>query len=214
LPGHGFARVVSWNVESTSVDTEGVIDIKLVLAESAAFNQLRPADWPKNISLSAHYRIGDNLKVSLNTQNNTTTEIRLTEGLHTYFYVSDVENVHVHGLDECVFIDLLDGNQKRKQKGPITFGCEVGRIFVNCNKSAVIEDRKIGRAIHVVGSGSNSIAVWNPGLTIASKMPDLGSEGWRTMVCVETANALENTIQIPPGQCHTLTAIYSVIALE
>jgi D-hexose-6-phosphate mutarotase len=214
LPGHGFARVVSWNVESTSIDTEGVIDIKLGLADSASSNQLRPEYWPKTVSLSVHYRIGDILKVSLTTKNNTKTEIRFTEGLHTYFYVNNVENVRVFGLDEYVFIDLLDGNQRRRQKGPITFGCEVGRIYVNCDKSTFIEDRALGRSIHIVGSGSSSIAVWNPGLTTASKMPDLGSEGWRTMVCVETANALDNTIQIPPGLSHTLSAIYSVVALE
>jgi len=211
--GHGFARVVPWDVESTSVDTEGVVDVKLKLADSEIADQLRPADWPKSVSLSAHYRIGEILEVSLITANNTENEIRFTEGLHTYFHVSDVENVKVFGLDECVFVDLLDGNQRRQQKGPITFGGEVGRIFVSCDKATVIEDRSLGRAIHVVGAGSSSIAVWNPGLTTASKMPDLGSEGWRTMVCVETANALEDAIQLEPGHSHTTTAIYSVVAL-
>ena len=213
VPGHGFARVVPWIVESTSVDATGIIDIKLKLADSEAADQLRPADWPKSVSLSAHYRIGETLEVSLTTENNTEHKIHFTEGLHTYFHVSDVENVQVLGLDECVFVDLLDGNQRRQQKGPITFGDEVGRIFVSCKKTTVIEDRKLGRAIHVVGAGSSSIAVWNPGLTTASKMPDLGSEGWRTMVCVETANALENALQIKPGCCHTITATYAVEAL-
>jgi len=213
VPGHGFARVVPWNVESSSVDTEGVIDIKLKLADSEAADQLRPADWPKSVSLSAHYRIGETLEVSLITENNTEHERRFTEGLHTYFHVSDVENVKVLGLDECVFVDLLDGNQRRQQKGPITFGGEVGRIFVSCDNATVIEDRALGRAIYVVGAGSRSLAVWNPGLTTASKMPDLGSEGWRTMVCVETANALENAIQLEPGNSHTTTAIYSVVDL-
>jgi glucose-6-phosphate 1-epimerase len=213
VPGHGFARVVPWSLQSTSINTDGVIDIKLKLADSEVADQLRPADWPKPISLSAHYRIGEILEVSLTTENNTEHKIHFTEGLHTYFHVSDVENVQVLGLDECVFVDLLDGNQRRRQKGPITFGGEVGRIFVSCDKATIIEDRALGRAIHVVGAGSSSIAVWNPGLTTASKMPDLGSEGWRTMVCVETANALENAIQLEPGHSHTTTAIYSVVAL-
>ena len=213
VPGHGFARVVPWNVQSTSVDTEGVIDINLKLAESEAADQLRSADFPKSVSLSAHYRIGETLEVSLITENNTEHEIHFTEGLHTYFQVSDVENVQVLGLDECVYVDLLDGNQRRRQKGPITFGGEVGRIFVKCDKATIIEDKKLGRNIHVVGTGSNSIAVWNPGLATASKMTDLGGEGWRTMVCVETANALENHAIIKPWQHRSLNAKFFVSSI-
>ncbi len=126
VPGHGFARVVPWDVESTVVDTEGVIDIKLKLADSEVVDQLRPADWPKAVSLSAHYRIGETLEFSLITENNTEQKIRFTEGLHTYFHISDVKNVRVLGLDECEFVDLLDGNLRRQQQGPITFGGEVG----------------------------------------------------------------------------------------
>jgi glucose-6-phosphate 1-epimerase len=214
LPGHGFARVVPWSVVSTSVDTKGVIDIRLKLADSEAADQLRPANWPKSVSLSALYRIGEVLEVSLITENNTEHEIRFTEGLHTYFQISDVDKVRVLGLEECEFVDLLNGNQRRQQKGPITFGGEVGRIFASCDKTTVIEDRALGRAIHVVGEGSNSIAVWNPGLVTASKIPDLGSEGWRTMVCVENANALENAIQLRAGQMHITTAKYLVTQMH
>ena len=98
-------------------------------------------------------------------------------------------------------------------QGRFFFEGELGRIFVNCDKTSVIEDRKLARAIHVAGAGSQSIAVWNPWLETASKMSDLGNEGWRSMVCVETANALENAILIQPGQHHTTTAIYSMTSL-
>ena len=164
------------------------------------------------MSRAARFRIGKTLEVSLITENITEHEISFTEGLHTYFQVSDVESVQVLGWDKCEFVDLLDGNQWRRQKGPIPFESEVGRIIVSCDKATIIEDRKLGRNIHVVGSGSASIAVWNPGLTTASKMPDHGSEGWKTMVCVEAAKALKNSIQLHLGHSHTTTAVYSVVA--
>lgn len=66
---------------------------------------------------------------------------------------------------------------------------------------------------HVIGARSQSIVVWNVWLETVSKMSDLGSEGWRSMVCVETANALENALHIIPGQHHTTKATYSVPAL-
>lgn len=209
LPGHGFARVVPWEVASTNIDASGVVEVELTLAESAAAAKLRPSDWPASVALSAHIRIGEKLEVALTTTNNSDRELRLTEGLHTYFHVSDIEHVRVLGLDDCEYVDLTDGNQRRQQSGPIVFEGELGRIFVNCDKTSVIEDRKLARAIHVAGTGSQSIAVWNPWLQTASKMSDLGSEGWRSMVCVETANALENRLTIKAGESHTLTATYA-----
>jgi glucose-6-phosphate 1-epimerase len=214
LPGHGFARVLPWEVTSTSIDTSGVVQVELILSESDVVAKLLPSDWPASVSLSARIRIGEKLEVSLTTMNNSEREIRFTEGLHTYFYVSDIENVRVLGLEDCEYIDLTDRNKRRQQSGPIVFEGELGRIFVDCDKTSVIEDRKLGRAIHVAGAGSQSIAVWNPWLETASKMTDLGSEGWRSMVCIETANALENAILIQPGQHHTTTAIYSVTSLS
>ena len=213
LPGHGFARVVQWEVDSTNIAASGIVEVELTLAESDVAAKLRPSEWPASVALSARIRIGERLEVTLITKNNSDRELRLTEGLHTYFHVSDIEYMRVLGLDDCEYVDLTDGNQRRQQSGPIVFEGELGRIFVNCDKTSVIEDRKLGRAIHVAGSGSQSIAVWNPWLETASKMSDLGSEGWRSMVCVETANALENAILIQPGQRHTTTAIYSVTSL-
>lgn len=213
LPGHGFARVVTWEVASTNIDASGVVEVELTLAESDAVAKLRPSDWQASVALSAHIRIGEKLEVTLTTTNKSDQEIKFTEGLHTYFHVSDVEHVRILGLDDCEYVDLTDGNKRRQQLGPIVFESELGRIFVNCEKTSVIEDRELGRAIHVAAVGSQSIAVWNPWLETASKMSDLGSEEWRSMVCVETANALENAILIQPGQHHTTTAIYSVTAL-
>lgn len=208
LPGHGFARVVPWEVASTNIDASGVVEVELTLAESDVAAKLRPSDWPASVALSARIRIGEKLEVTLTTTNNSDREVRFTEGLHTYFHVSDIENVRVLGLDECEYVDLTDGNQRRQQSGPIVFEGEVGRIFINCDKTSMIEDRKLGRAITVAGAGSQSIAVWNPGLVMASKMPDLGTEGWSQMVCVETANAIDNMIILAPDGQHIMSAIY------
>lgn len=214
LPGHGFARVAPWEVSSTNIYASGIVEVVLTLGESDVAAKLQPSDWPQSVALSARIRIGEELEVSVTTTNNSDREIRFTEGLHTYFLVSDIEHVRVLGLDECEYVDLTDGNQRRQQLGPIAFEGELGRIFVNCDKTSVIEDRKHGRAIHVAGAGSQSIAVWNPWLETASKMADLGSEGWRKMVCVETANALEKAILVKPDHCHTMTAFYKVTALD
>ncbi len=214
LPGHGFARVVPWEVVSTNIDASGVVEVEMTLAESEMAAKLRPSDWPASVALSASIRIGEKLEVTLTTTNNSDREIRFTEGLHTYFQVSDIEHVRVLGLDNCEYVDLTDGNQRRQQAGPIIFEGELGRIFVNCDKTSSIEDHKLGRAIHVTGAGSQSIAVWNPWSETASKMSDLGSEGWRSMVCVETANALDNRVTVLSRGSSKLSATYKVVSIS
>jgi len=44
-------------------------------------------------------------------------------------------------------------------------------------------------------------------------MDELGSAGWRNMVCVESANALGNGIILPKRKTYTHVATYSVKSL-
>lgn len=208
VPSHGYARLCTWDLDHAVELDDGRLELSMLLPHTAQFGA-RIA----YLHLSVRIVIGTTLEVELTTHNKSASPISITEGLHTYFNVSDVGNVFVQGLDGCAYVDLTDDDRRHSQSGPITFNGEVGRIFVDCDRATVIEDRKLERAIHVSGAGSRSIAVWNPGLEVASKMADLGSEGWRNMVCVETANALENAILVEEEQKHKLVSIYSVSKL-
>jgi glucose-6-phosphate 1-epimerase len=37
-------------------------------------------------------------------------------------------------------------------------------------------------------------------------MPDFGDDEWTGMVCVETANVLDDAVSLAPGESHTMTA--------
>lgn len=198
-----------WELERITSLSDGRTEVVMSLPQSAQSGDQHLAD----LSLSARILVGDALEVALTTHNKSSASVRVTEGFHTYFHVSDIANVHVTGLNDCEYVDLLDNDRRRQQAGAIEFTGEVGRVFVSCDRTCDIEDRQLGRVIRVSSSGSQSVAVWNPGLNTASKMADLGSTGWRTMVCVETANALENALVIAPGQQHTTSAIYTVMPL-
>jgi D-hexose-6-phosphate mutarotase len=45
-------------------------------------------------------------------------------------------------------------------------------------------------------------------------MGDFGPDGHLGMVCVETGNALENVVSIPPGGEHVMNCVVSVEALS
>ena len=204
LPGHGYARITPWEVESVCALENGATEIKLILQETP----LSQTHWSQSVELSATITIGSKLTIELTSTNNSEQEISLSEGLHTYFQIGDISDIRINGLEGSEYVDLVNGNERCKQSGEITFSRELGRIYMNSNSACVIEDSRLNRRIRIEKSGSQSTAVWNPWDVTATKMDDLGATGWRDMVCVESANALENRITINAGESHTLTATY------
>jgi len=209
FPGHGYARITNWKLASIDEGEEGVTEVRLVLSES----DLALSYWRSEVSLELKVSIGSTLDIELTTHNGGIQEIEFTEGLHTYFLVSDISNIEVLGLEGADYIDLVNQNESCTQCGAISFDGEVGRIFLENYSTCIIRDKGLKRCISIEKSGSKSTAVWNPGLQIASKMDDLGSLGWRNMVCVESANALTDKITLAGNHSHKHHVIYSVSLL-
>jgi D-hexose-6-phosphate mutarotase len=205
LPAHGYARISPWEVVSVRALDNGATEITLALSDT----ELSRAHGPRAVRLSVRITVGATLEVALTTTNGGDQPMVLSEGLHTYFKVGDVTNISVLGLDGSEYVDLLRDNLRCQQVGPVRFDGELGRIYVNNQATCVIEDPLLRRRIRIEKSGCLSTAVWNPWTLTAAKMDDLGPEGWRDMVCVESANALENQITVAAGASHTITATYS-----
>jgi D-hexose-6-phosphate mutarotase len=204
-PGHGYARVATWDVSSIRALPSGDTQIDLDLPSSDA---ARAHGYP-GLQLSARITIGRALTIELTTTNRGDRPVTYTEGLHTYFRVGDVSRIRIRGLEGAEYADLLDGNARKRQTGPITFEGELGRVYVDTEATCVIEDELLGRRIVVRKQGSRSTAVWNPWTAMAANMDDLGADGWRDMVCVETANALADAITLDGGSSHGMSATYS-----
>jgi D-hexose-6-phosphate mutarotase len=206
LPSHGYARITPWELTSVQTLSNGATELNLTLGKS----DLSQLHWQAEVHLELKITVGDTLELSLTTANESDHDLTFTEGLHTYFQISDIANIRVLGLEGSDYIDLVNHNERRMQHDAITFTGELGRIFLDNQTTCMIEDPVFNRRIQIEKTGSNSTAVWNPGLDVARKMDDLGAVGWRDMVCVESANALVNAVNILPRSSHTHTAIYSV----
>jgi glucose-6-phosphate 1-epimerase len=210
LPGHGFARTVMWKVLETKALPDGSTFISFGLIET----ELTRAQWPKPSSARIEMTIGTTLRIELLTQNSGTEPFELGEALHTYFHISDVAQMTIHGLEGCEYLDKVGEPARRKQTNGITIESEVDRVYINTSSDCVIEDRGLKRAIRIAKQGSHSTVIWNPWTEKADKMGDFGHEGHRGMVCVESANAFENVISVAPGETHCLSVVYSVEALK
>jgi D-hexose-6-phosphate mutarotase len=163
-----------------------------------------------NANLVIRILVGEQLSIELTTTNTGNEVVTLTEALHAYFYVSDITKIKINGLNECDYVDLIDNNSLKTQAGPIEFAEELGRVYLDTTADCLIEDPILNRTIKIIKTDSQSTVVWNPWQSTAAQMDDLGSAGWRSMVCVESANALENTVKVAPGEQHTLSVNYSV----
>ncbi len=209
FPGHGFARSVPWQVTGVHALTDAV-QITLQLVES---EQTR-AQWPQASRCELTLTIGQTLKIALSTTNLGNEAFPLSEALHTYFHIGDIDQAKVTGLAGEEFLDKVDNFACKEQIGPVTFHGETDRVYVNTQAHYGIDDPVLKRRIKIHATDAHSVVVWTPWQEKADKMGDFGGPtAWKQMVCVETANALNNALTVHPGETHTLTAEYSVEGL-
>lgn len=209
FPTHGFARTVAWDVVSVRGTAEAT-DVRFRLSPDAT----RREQWPHATELELSLRIGRTLDLELTTRNNEPAPVTISEALHTYFEVSDIADVVVHGVDGLAYIDKVDHATRKQQAGPVTIGSEVDRVYLRSTADCAIEDAGWRRRIRIAKSGSRSTVIWNPWSDKAAKMGDLGDDGYRHMLCVESANAADEAVTIDAGGEHTLRVRYSVERLD
>jgi dihydroxy-acid dehydratase len=211
FPAHGFARTVPWEVVHTRRRNDARTEITLALVDSDATR----AQWPHATRLTLTLIVGEKLEARLATTNLGDVPFEIGEALHTYFQISDIGAVEVTGLEGCDYYDKVDGMKRRRQSGPVRFTGEVDRVYVGTTADCVIIDPGFKRRIRIAKSGSRATVVWTPWQEKAEKMGDMGrgragQGGWREMVCVESANALDEVVSVAPGETHTLAVVYSV----
>lgn len=208
-PAHGYARLLDWRVVSGRADDDGV---ELELALPPGSGTVTWSGPPGTGSLAATFRIrlGSSLTMGLDVRNEGHGPATFEAALHTYLAVSDVREIAVEGLGGAEYVDRNGGpGRVRQVDDVIRFAGETDRIYVGSAATVVVDDPGAGRRIVVRKSGSASTVVWNPWITKAASMPDLAA--WEPFVCVETANVRSDSVTLPPGESHTMTA---VLALE
>jgi D-hexose-6-phosphate mutarotase len=210
-PNHGFARNLVWRAGAAVQLDSGATRLALLLTD----DEKSRAIWPHPFRLECHITVGDLLEIELVTTNTGTKPFVITEALHAYLRIGDIAAIEVLGLDGAQYADSADGSRRKLQAGAVRFAAEVDRVFLDTEASCSIVDSILERRIDISKSGSRSTVVWNPWSQKAGRLSDLGSaasdEGsWRQMVCIESANALDNALTLVPGQSHGIAVQYRV----
>jgi glucose-6-phosphate 1-epimerase len=201
-PMHGFARILPWDVVSTSADGD-TTSIELSLID----NSYTRNTWPHPFRAAYHVSLSPAaLALTLTVTNTGPTPFRFEEALHTYFAIADARNATVEGLDGAEYLDKTDHLARKRQSGPVTITAETDRVYLDSNETCVIRDAAQWRSIFNVKQNSHATVVWNPWIAKSKAMPDFGDEEWQRMLCVETANAGPHAVTLPPGKTHTMSA--------
>ena len=203
---HGFVRNRMWNL--LSVEATSAKETKIRLGVSADEDTKKV--WPYSFELVIEILVGEQLTVSLITQNTGDEAFSVTQAFHTYFTIGDVNKVRVTGLDNAPYIDKVDGGVEKTQHGDITVSEEVDRVYTKVKPELTIDDAALGRHIQISSTNSHTAIVWNPWKEISTNMADLEDNDYQRFICVETANAADEVVEVLPGDEYKMQAVYTI----
>ena len=206
LPSHGFARNQPWKVIQSESLKDGSTVVTLLLTDTD--DSL--AVWPHSFELYIEFIVGDKLTINLTTKNTGEKAFTYTQALHTYFNISDIEDVNVLGLASKYYLDKLDDFKLKIQEGNISFDKEVDRIYQAAPFRVYLSDPGFKRRVAISSSGGHTTVVWNPWKEAVKSIKDLSENSYRQFACVETVNAAEDFVLLEANEQHTLNAVYSI----
>jgi glucose-6-phosphate 1-epimerase len=200
-PQHGFARTTDWTLEETRLRDDGGVEIALAL---------HPSDTTRGLGYDAfetrlRVTIGRELEMQMETHNTASEPVTYEQAFHSYFAIGDIRQVSVSGLEGTTYIDKTDGfKHKKLGNEPLRIAKETDQVHLNTEATCVIQDPAWQRRIIIGKAGSHSTVVWNPWIEKTKELSDMEPDGWRGMLCVETANASDNALHLEPGGSHIL----------
>jgi glucose-6-phosphate 1-epimerase len=197
---HGEVRALDWELMGMGEDGDALI---VEFIQPRAEGHL--PGWPHNVALKLSIRLDTALHVSLVSYNSGAETVTLSQALHSYYAVSDVRQVSIEGLDGLRYIETLENWEEREQSGDLTFASETDRIYLDTPDLLTIVDPQWQRKIHIQTIGSKSAVLWNPWTDKAKTFSDMAEDGWQGLVCVESANVLEDVVTLAPDEMHVLS---------
>lgn len=178
-PAHGFARNLTWKL-SAHDENERCVMLTFVLESSDKTRRL----WPHDFTLYARFCIAQRCEIELEVHG----DFAATAALHSYFSVDDIKSVAVSGLGRGYIDKVRHGAAGISDDGIQTYPQRTDRIYTQPGDCSLIDDKSGHRVIEVHHHNHSDVVTWNPGPELSCSMADMHNEGYKTMVCVETAH--------------------------
>jgi glucose-6-phosphate 1-epimerase len=204
-PAHGFVRTKAWQLESIEQVKDGTAVRMFIESDSDTKRW-----WPAEFRLNCRVTFGSHLLLELVVTNTGKESMRFEEALHAYHKVGNILRTRVSGLHAVDYIDKTDSNRKKIQRGEIAIASETDRVYLNTKSAVELEDPVLSRRTRVAKKNSSTTVVWNPWVHKAQSLSDFGDDEWIQMICIETSNVSECTVDLAPGKQHKMKALIRV----
>ena len=208
-PFHGLVRALPWDLHEQR--SEGDVAI-LEFSCPQALGEL--PGWPHRVELTLQVRLSDALELSLSSRNVGAEAVSISQALHSYFAVSDIQQVRVEGLAGCPYIDTLLDWKACQQQGDLQFSGETDRVYQQLPTTLRLVDPAWKRRVQLTTYGSTSAVLWNPWIDKAKRLSSFADDAWQRMACIETANVLDDVVLLQPGQQCTLGVSITAMSIE
>ena len=205
-PAHGFARNQQWKVLATMENTDGSTVVTLGLYDTDD----SVAVWPYKFELKLDITVSEKLEIKLTTKNTGRKSFEITQALHAYLNVGNINNLTIANLNGISYVDKTDNFVHKTQVGDVVITAETDRVYQSSPEELIVDDLDINRKIVMESRGCNTAVIWNPWKNTAESMVDLQDEDYKVFIGVEAANADGDVIMIPAGGIHCLQASYSI----
>lgn len=199
-PAHGFARTRSFAYRGARLDAQGRTELEFTLDSSPETE----AFFPFRFGVRYRVAFGASLGLEFKVDNRSSQPFTFEEALHSYFAVSDVNQVRVLGLQGASYVDKVRALATfTEAAAELRFTGETDRVYDSAATCQIV-DPGLKRSIRVEKSHSASTVIWNPWAERAAQMADLGGTAWPGMLCVESANVGKSNITLAAGAAHLL----------
>ncbi|MFL5305836.1 MAG: D-hexose-6-phosphate mutarotase [Polyangia bacterium] len=204
FPAHGFARTRAWSFLGAR-EVGGEVAVELSLSDDDATAKLFPHQFAARLTVT----IGAHLSLAFDVTNLGSDDLSFEVALHSYFAVSDVDDVAIEGLSGVEFVDKVAGGVTRQESAAqLRIAGEVDRVYDSAGP-VTLRDASAGRPLRIESTGARSTVVWNPAPAKTATLGDLAPDAWRRFVCVETGAIGAGRVTLAPGGQHRLTVGYA-----
>ena len=200
LPQHGFARTSLWDVVKEE-EKDGTTLIRLQLSHSDESLKL----WAYKFEVCLDVMVGESLEMSLHIKNIDSKPFKVSTALHTYLSISNIHDISIEGFEDAEYYDALSHTHQR-QNSSLVIDKETDRVYETSVTPMILKD--INYFTTIKSKGSNSLVVWNPWKEKSEAMSDMTDDGYKSMLCLETANAREDARTLKPYETHSISVRY------
>ena len=187
---HGFARNRKFTLRCRRAIADGE-SVTLGFRVSKDENPYFPYDADLELSVA----LTDRLSLKLKTTNIGDRPFEITEGLQSYFPVSDYGKIVFRGVEKEDF-PLVDGMDK---------------AFPRHNGHFGFADGGTGRGFRLSATGNTGLVVWTPG-TVEPANRNLAKDDCpRFIVIGPSSRAAEGAISLKPGESRELVYVLDTL---